>query len=671
MWANLYIGKTVAVYMTLFATLLTLQWHATSPNSALVSAEYDGDSFRGSIAKEIAQAACYRLFTNDGDIGCRSPSSDGATGALFEVHSDSDIDAASNMDLDLVIALSAQYFTAENLAKLQGFSRTKGILILEESSSDTAADNSFISSDKYSTEVPTPQGDGTYQSQYTINPSAAWNANYGNGIAYQSLNIPVVRVDRYESATVRSYCADNRKYGYHSNRVGYANMRFYMGKSGITSKQCLEWTDIYDDRSPQCIPLGGQSVWGTTGVIDARPKVVGTIGFDSTGHFHDIAWGANDAAASVAAFLGAVEAIGRLDHAAFSKQIVFFAANAEEWGYVGSRQFVKDIQGFYCANWVNDTDIAKSGMPLCADPVYPNAMFTELLPSFSKDFPLTAIQAVVALDQIGIQQAGADTPSFYLHSTSGAMSETVGSILSVAGSMPDTKVSVSSSVNVPPTPAMTFEREFDGLSGEAVVISAYDQAYLDPAHHTQYDVSQNLNMNSVLSAAELFAKSLVNLAGGDPSLVSINETWVRSALTCLTDDWKCEFMSGYVSYEEVIDDNSYFIHIYVITQIMCYNLYVCAEKLGGDAGLRRVLGRWRIVSVCGPDSGQQALLLHGCDVLVRLEATSRAAQALPLRKVRGYVHIYAIDIIVTCAICLYVLIFIPCIHQVYGCLDRG
>jgi nicastrin len=567
--SNVYISAiTVALFVALLSIsdLSSLNSDSAARKGALVRAEYDGDSFRGSISKEIAQAACYRLFANDGDIGCRSPSSDGATGALFEIQEESDIDAASDMGLDLVIALPAQYFTEGTLSKLESSSRTKGILILEDSPSDSAVDNRFIFVGKYSTEVATPQGDDTFQSQYTINPSAAWNGIYGNGIAYRSLTIPIVRVDRYESATVRSYCADNRKYGYHSNRVGYANMRFYMGKSGITSKQCLEWTDIYDDRSPQCIPLGGQSVWGTTGTIDARPKVVGTIGFDSTGHFHDIAWGANDAAASVAAFLGAVESIGRLDHASFERQLVFFAANAEEWGYVGSRQFVKDIKGFYCANWVNDSIVSKSGMPLCADPVYPNAMFTELLSSFSKDYPLSSIRSVVALDQIGIQSAANGKSSFYLHSTTGLMSETVTAILSVASSMANVEVSVSDSVNVPPTPAMTFEREFDALRGEAVVISAYNEAYLDPAHHTQYDVAANLNLDSVLRASELFAKSLVSAAGGDPLLVSINETWVQSALDCLTNDWKCDFISGYVSYEEVNNQiNHAIIHMHTCT----------------------------------------------------------------------------------------------------------
>ncbi len=45
-----------------------------------------------------------------------------------------------------------------------------------------------------------------------------------------------------------SACADNRKFGYTSNRVFNADFSFYMGKAGITSKDCLEWTNIYDQR---------------------------------------------------------------------------------------------------------------------------------------------------------------------------------------------------------------------------------------------------------------------------------------------------------------------------------------------------------------------------------------------------------------------------------------
>ena len=39
---------------------------------------------------------------------------------------------------------------------------------------------------------------------------------------------------------------------------------------------------------------------------DNRLKVLGTIGIDSTAMFHDIAFGANDAAATIAAFLGSL-----------------------------------------------------------------------------------------------------------------------------------------------------------------------------------------------------------------------------------------------------------------------------------------------------------------------------------------------------------------------------
>ena len=53
---------------------------------------------------------------------------------------------------------------------------------------------------------------------------------------------------------------------------------------------------------------------------------------------------------------GAVEAIGRIDHRSLQYQILFFAANADEWGYAGSRLFVADLMSFNCNNHIGVSD---------------------------------------------------------------------------------------------------------------------------------------------------------------------------------------------------------------------------------------------------------------------------------------------------------------------------
>ncbi|CAN0464020.1 unnamed protein product, partial [Laminaria digitata] len=52
---------------------------------------------------------------------------------------------------------------------------------------------------------------------------------------------------------------------------------------------CLEWMDINGDRSPQCMPLGGQSSWASIGSagLGGRESVYVVSGMDSTSMFHD------------------------------------------------------------------------------------------------------------------------------------------------------------------------------------------------------------------------------------------------------------------------------------------------------------------------------------------------------------------------------------------------
>ena len=143
-------------------------------------AEFDGDSFLGSLEKKLSVAACFRLFTNDGDVGCRTPSDDGSTGVLVEIRTVEDIDMANNLGLDVVYAVPGSFFNSTILDRIEATS-IKGLILMDDS--DTWLS---IAKGMYSTDVQSPQGTGTYQASFTINPSQTWNP-FGNGFAYRSL----------------------------------------------------------------------------------------------------------------------------------------------------------------------------------------------------------------------------------------------------------------------------------------------------------------------------------------------------------------------------------------------------------------------------------------------------------------------------------------------------
>jgi hypothetical protein len=62
-------------------------------------------------------------------------------------------------------------------------------------------------------------------------------------------------------------CAENRKFGLPANRINVAEFKYYFGQNKMTSTECLAWEDTYGHRAPQCLPLGGLSVWSTAGVL--------------------------------------------------------------------------------------------------------------------------------------------------------------------------------------------------------------------------------------------------------------------------------------------------------------------------------------------------------------------------------------------------------------------
>ncbi len=157
----------------------------------VVVGDYDGDSFHGSIEHSVIQSACFRLFSNEGDIGCRTPSSSGSTGILFEIRNNHDITSASYLDRDVVYVIPGYFFNSSVLSILES-TKLKGILVLDD---DLTWSN--IPTGSFSTDVQTPQGLNTVQSKFSINPNLVWN-DHGNGIAYRSLRYSFFLFDLFK-----------------------------------------------------------------------------------------------------------------------------------------------------------------------------------------------------------------------------------------------------------------------------------------------------------------------------------------------------------------------------------------------------------------------------------------------------------------------------------------
>jgi hypothetical protein len=100
-----------------------------------------------------------------------------------------------------------------------------------------------------------------------------------------------------------------------------------------------------------------------------------------------------------------MDAVGRYQSLSdLTSQPIFFLANAEEWGYAGSRRFVRDIsEGISCVANVSAVD-SPSGMPFCTAPIYPSTLFEQIGEA--------GISDILAIDQVGKLQNG----QIFLHS---------------------------------------------------------------------------------------------------------------------------------------------------------------------------------------------------------------------------------------------------------------
>ena len=367
----------------------------------LVSHVISQGVLKRSYERDLVQYPCTRIFTSSGSVGCGSTTSSGSTGALVHVEDAMNLIRSYMLTFDFVAVMSGEFFNETILTEIQTTGFLVGVIVY-----DLPEDISYLDSPgaRYSVDVVTPQGDQTASRNLTIDPNYVWN-QYGNGLMQKMLEYPVVRADEKEIDMLLSLCVENSKNGYQNYRINSAELSLYMGAGGLTSRDCLGWKDIDGRKNPQCLPIGGQSVWGTLGNLDKRPKVLLTVAFDATAEFRDLASGSNEAMASLAVALIVSEAFSRLSASILTadKQPMIFLANADEWGYAGSRRFVRDLTSFSCSFPV-PANQTMAGLPMCLDPIYPTTLFESI--EFSD------IDVIIAIDQIARLDA---TQSLYLH----------------------------------------------------------------------------------------------------------------------------------------------------------------------------------------------------------------------------------------------------------------
>jgi len=292
----------------------------------------------------------------------------------------------------------------------------------------------------------------------------------------------------------------------------------YFGSSsrGINAEECLTWRDVNKDRDPQCQPIGGQSVWGLhpsqlstlySSSDELPPLSFLTASIDSTSLFYERTPGGNDALSSTVALLAAAQTLNSLENV--SLPVGYGLFQGDEWGYMGSLRFVRDINDFECQYSVlNNTK--------CLNPIYPSTRFQGI----------KNVSHVFAFDQVGLQ--GDDL--FWLND----------------------------STPLPPSPLTPFVH-FHPTNQEHHLLTRYPPSspFLDKAYHTRWDtilydnetiagfdiedidefsdLPWRVHPSAVTEAAQEMVNKILELYQiplSSPS-TDVNESFVATLLLCL------------------------------------------------------------------------------------------------------------------------------------------
>ena len=341
------------------------------------------------------------------------------------------------------------------------------------------------------------------------------------------------------------------------------HMFYYMGPDAMTSVSCLD--------SQSCLPLGGQSVWGSMGPLDAappppqpvaagqqtqqqptpgpqRPIVMAVCPLDSSAMFHGLAFGADSAASSIVATLAAADALSRTNVSALPRQVMFALFQAEQWGRIGSRRWLAEVERFACQANVSAVD-SPNGRPYCAQPLRSDVAFASLN---LRDFAF-----VLAVDQVG--RRGLDT--LYVHEFDARQTPTNATFYTLeatlAGSGLDPGFSVKQAGTTaapPPTSLLSWQDRDTPLAIDGAVLSEYDTAFQSRYYHSEFDNAAIVDAGSVAAAATVIARGLYALATalGDPAAAAAavpgdlraNTSLVSELLDCITVQAQCPLFAA-------------------------------------------------------------------------------------------------------------------------------
>jgi nicastrin len=540
--------------------------------------------------RTLIQSPCVSLFTRNGRIGCGTTSRDGMKGRIMHWSTLASSDYYSGEQfsnyLPKFVAVVDEYeFTAENVEQIRmaGSGLLQGILVVNHTDSSGA-------SLSYVNQAPkSPRGADTPSSALTPDNEKEWNSN-GDGLMLEDLyGVPTSYISNYDIAEYITTISQQQSEEFLSDLSStngeiskkrsqqfppiVAEFNMYMGPAEMDSSKCLSWTDTDGTWNPKCLPLGGNSVWAEAGTPTERssntdgnnnnkkPILMVATNMDSTSMFHEDARGANTAAANILTVLMAAKLFGEATTDAqldsLESKVVFAFFQGENYGYLGSRSFLRDMAypGFQCddgstvpqqAKHANDDNPKMS----CLSPLRYDLDFSHL----------GQIKNMIAVDQVGITEG---KNALYVHDSAKTYySDGLMSSLLVGLSSDDYTIQESQSNAIPPTPLSSLVNLSGGTVG-GVVLAGYDESFEENVYYLSHIDSTDrisLNLQSIANAATVVAKTALMAASGCNQVCDAGDAitaldpddeTLKDLANCLFSDGNCSMIKNYARTERL------------------------------------------------------------------------------------------------------------------------
>ncbi|GJP48958.1 hypothetical protein CLOM_g8227 [Closterium sp. NIES-68] len=515
--------------LILFLLLILKSAHAGSVHGSAAHPQFASvPDLEAAMYAEAESWPCVRLLSTEGPIGCGNPGREVVSAPIQAVSSPSQL-SLLNSPRALLVSSTVLHPVLSLISNDPIIaSHVAGIMV-------EAANQSSVSALSPSSPFP--------QSAFApyANTSYPWNP-LGSSLDRLAFSLPVSLLSDQATADIRMKAEANsqRSFSYPLYMAEFDAIMTTTRIGASTSQACLD--------NLSCLPLGSYSVMASLppinvsrGEASRKPLVVAMAQMDAASLFRDAAVGAESPMSGLISLLAAADAIASLLQRASTpdlpKQLIFLALNGEQWGFLGSRRLLFELeklakgeegvgrevlQGLSLDDLTQILEVGSVGMAVADE-----SQNVTLFMHHEKPMPAAAAAMAESLRAAAASIKGGG------EGDSNAAEELEGREESARTGV-HVELASEDTPGVPPSSLLAMLAEHPGLS--ALLLSDFNQHVSNPYLNSHLDTLPSIHLPSLTLSSTLLARSLLLLSGAPPSLAlqaSVNASLVSALTLCL------------------------------------------------------------------------------------------------------------------------------------------